>query len=223
MENVSKQGRTVLFVSHNMAAINQLCKGCILLENGFLTKKGMTDEIVTEYLSAGTSIAKKIPLSERKDRQGSGFGKFISLSLLASESQNKEKNIVLSGDDVIFKIGYSITSRKESLRNVSIGIQVLTGNGVFLFALNNHVTNQIFDSLSGEGYVYCKLPHCPLMPGMYYLNLVMNDKNGLVDFIENASIIYVEAGNFFGTGVVNAYNRQGVFVDHQWNDTLIEI
>jgi lipopolysaccharide transport system ATP-binding protein len=223
MEDVSKEGRTVLFISHNMAAVTQLCTRCILLENGFLIKTGITNEIVSAYLSAGATTAEKTPLSKRTDRKGSGRAKFVSIALLASESQHKETNLLLSGDDVIFKIGYSIKKQEDLLKNVSVGIQIFTGNGVFLFAMNNHATNQIFDSIGENGHVYCKLPHCPLMPGMHYLNLVMNDSDGLVDYIENAAIVYVEAGNFYGTGVVNAYNRQGVFVDHKWSNTLAAV
>lgn len=51
MEDVAREGRTVLFVSHNMGAVNRLCNSCILLQNGFLTSQGMTDLVVTKYLS----------------------------------------------------------------------------------------------------------------------------------------------------------------------------
>ncbi len=57
MENVTKQGRTVLFVSHNMPAINRICSRAIHLENGRIIDDGPTDQVVANYMRFGTGAA----------------------------------------------------------------------------------------------------------------------------------------------------------------------
>jgi len=223
MEDVAREGRTVLFVSHNMPAITQLCSHCILLEEGYLKKTGLTSEIISHYLAIGSTLASETSISKRTDRKGSGHAKFLSLQVFTSDVNLKAADIILSGQDIIFKIGYRVEPKNAPLKNVTTGIQIFSGNGTFLFAMNNHVKNQAFPILEGEGYLYCKMPRCPLMPGTHYLTLVMNDNNGIVDLVEQAAVLNVEAGDFYGTGTVNSYGRQGLFVDHQWAETPEEI
>ena len=57
MEDVGKEGRTVLFVSHNMATLTQLCKRAIWLERGEILRKGNTEKVVSRYLSGGASVS----------------------------------------------------------------------------------------------------------------------------------------------------------------------
>jgi lipopolysaccharide transport system ATP-binding protein len=57
MQDVGKQGRTILFVSHNMAAVNMLCNRAILIQDGRVTKTGAPDEVITAYANLGTGMA----------------------------------------------------------------------------------------------------------------------------------------------------------------------
>ena len=102
MQDVShERGRTVLFVSHNMAAVDKLCKFAIILENGNLIFKDKTSVTISKYLS----LNKKIPnnkLINRKDRIGD---QRISFHEIAINSRiNDNSSIVKSGEDVIFRV-----------------------------------------------------------------------------------------------------------------------
>ena len=82
MSEVSKQGRTILFVSHNMQAMSQLCTRGILLQNGFLIHDGHINEAIKKYLN--TSIVTTGPvfnLIENNDRKGTGILKFTKLEI----------------------------------------------------------------------------------------------------------------------------------------------
>ena len=80
MEDVAGHGRTVLFVSHNMAAVTSLCSRAVLLENGRLAETGSTREVIDSYLRRGRE-ASSTPLVQRTDRDGSGSMRFTALAL----------------------------------------------------------------------------------------------------------------------------------------------
>ena len=83
LDEVSKtEGRTILFVSHNMGAIQRLCKRCVLLEEGKIKMIGETKEVIDFYLHSQDKIS-KLPLVERKDRKGSGNVIFTKCELLS--------------------------------------------------------------------------------------------------------------------------------------------
>ncbi len=75
MGDVAKEGRTVLFVSHNMAAVQNLCRRSLLLNDGQVVLDGSTDRVVMKYLSWIQSRT-SAPLSNRKDREGNGALRF---------------------------------------------------------------------------------------------------------------------------------------------------
>ena len=81
MKDVSQgQGRTVLFVSHNMASVKNLCKTGILLKNGMIDYMGDIDSTINRYLRID-SHDEATPLHERKDRKGTGVAKFEEINL----------------------------------------------------------------------------------------------------------------------------------------------
>jgi len=89
MQDISREGgRTVLFVSHNMAAVKSLCTCGIVLENGKVVFKSDADNAVNYYLSKGSQHI-DISLVNRTDREGNGFLKVIGLDLL-----NEKGNII---------------------------------------------------------------------------------------------------------------------------------
>ncbi|MBX2852045.1 MAG: ABC transporter ATP-binding protein, partial [Phycisphaeraceae bacterium] len=81
MDEVSKQGRTVLFVSHNMATIARLCERSIMLKQGQLVLDGATGDVINEYLAEGARDS-VTPLYERTDRMGEGQARMMHVELL---------------------------------------------------------------------------------------------------------------------------------------------
>lgn len=99
MSTVSKEGRTVLFVSHNMGMIENLCDKSILMDNGRMIFRGHTKNVVNEYLKRTINV-KKIKLNKRKDRTGTGVVRVVELNIsdsngnIAIQSFEKLKIIV---------------------------------------------------------------------------------------------------------------------------------
>ena len=86
MGDVAKEGRTVLFVSHNMAAIANLCKRCILLENGKIVMNDQPETVINHYLSTVSEFS-LISLRDRKDRKGEGRLRFTDTSIADAKGQ----------------------------------------------------------------------------------------------------------------------------------------
>ncbi|MCX7049586.1 MAG: polysaccharide ABC transporter ATP-binding protein [Candidatus Sumerlaeota bacterium] len=98
MSDVAESGRTILFVSHNMAAIESLCRQTILLESGCLINKGPTNEIIAEYMSRIKEIA-SISLVLRKDRHGNGRLRFTDVRLESEDG--KPVDVFITGKDYV--------------------------------------------------------------------------------------------------------------------------
>lgn len=82
MGEVTKEdGRTVLFVSHNMGAINDLCSSAILLKNGTVFNRGSTREIVKEYFKSPVKISSSTNLNDYKSRRGNGEIRFDVITI----------------------------------------------------------------------------------------------------------------------------------------------
>ena len=106
MEDVStKDGRTVILVSHQMPAIQNLCTRCILMDRGRLLQQGPTDEIVNAYMMKGASLALS-GLADRDDRTGKGDVRVTEVNL-RDESGNIIREAI-SGNDVYLSLSYSV-------------------------------------------------------------------------------------------------------------------
>src|SRR5947208_2433805 len=88
MQEVSgNDGRTILFVSHNMAAIQNLCTKSIYLADGMMRKAGDTADVIAEYLRASDTNT-SVDLDHRKDRKGNGAIHFSSVSIGDQSGKN---------------------------------------------------------------------------------------------------------------------------------------
>ena len=102
MQDISRsEGRTVLFVSHNMAAVKSLCTKGIVLEHGKVVFKGTSEEAVSHYL-ANQSISNEENLLNRDDRKGTGEIKFERIELFNKDNLNVGE--IISGEFAKFKI-----------------------------------------------------------------------------------------------------------------------
>jgi lipopolysaccharide transport system ATP-binding protein len=87
MGDVAREGRTILFVSHNMAAVQALCGRAILLESGRLIQQGRTQDVAQRYLYSVMAAA-DIPLDQRQDRTGDGSAKVVSMRIQSQDSDH---------------------------------------------------------------------------------------------------------------------------------------
>lgn len=215
MQDVSTQGRTILFVSHSMAAIRNLCSKAIYLDSGRVRLIGNTEAAISEYLKLGTETA-LINLKDRKDRTGSGSIRFLSFELW--DFYTKEPlNSISSGGSCILAIKYEKNKATEELINfnVAVGIDDCYGNRIS--HLNNNMTNQLLQSKKEkEGNIEIEIKEIPLSKGTYTVTLFSTVGGDVADWIKNAGTFYVEEGDFFHTGKVPPEGQGAFYIKHSF-------
>lgn len=212
MKDVTNRGRTVLFVSHNMAAVQKLCEKTILLKDGAIKSYGLTDSVVGEYLSdVGEHMG--IPLSERIDRRGNSDFRFTSIEFLNANEQLLD--FAPTGQTLNIRLGYCCKTDvvMESLR-ISIGFRNMFDQ--LLFTCPSDVVLSLKGNLAAEGHLICTLSKLPLQEGEYYFNLFSAIGNEISDWIKDAGILRVQGGDFYGTGRLPPQTHKGVLVDYIW-------
>ena len=198
MEEVGKEGRTVLFVSHNMSTVSHLCNRAILLESGSLSLDSSAEKIISVYLENSYKVSQDLPLHQRSDRSGSGKVKVSSFRALNEEGI--EEKILQSGKDYDFEIGYE-NYADQILDNVVISLDFYDEKGVRILMLRTNFTNNNVTINLGTGSVICHVKNLPLAHSLYRISLWLSEGDReTLDFIEDAAMVMVEGGDFFGTG-----------------------
>jgi lipopolysaccharide transport system ATP-binding protein len=208
MEKVASEGRTVLFVSHNMPAVISLCNRALLLESGKLTAEGTPASIVQQYLDKemATSV---IPLDQREDRSGDGSAR---IEYLKVESTDPDK-IIRSGSCLKLTIGYS--SERPVQRPqfvVSIYDQMETG----IFLLHNDFVGGLPETLPPRGSVTCLTEPINLTPGRCFMHIELLKGNVRADLVHYAGYFDVEADDLFGSGMVPPRDWVLYMLGHSW-------
>jgi lipopolysaccharide transport system ATP-binding protein len=193
MEQVASDGRTVLFVSHNMAAIRSLCDRAYLLDQGRIVASGSSKEVVEDYVRS-TLAQKLIPLAERPDRSGDGSARFVSLHVAAVEGPS-----ITSASRLRIELGYR-TSSGEQLRLPRFVVTVLDERDVGIFRFDSGLEPGIPDFLPPAGTVACLTDPIDLTPGRCRVHLSLLNGGNLADYVGDAASFEVEADAFHASG-----------------------
>ena len=204
MQDVSRgEGRTVLFVSHNMASIRALCHNGILLENGSIKYMGDIESVVLEYQRTNQQYITS-QIADRLDRKGTGKLKLSNIIFRGMDDKVIDR--VSIGDS--FKISVYVKNcgwtRNDEIAELSIGINDEYGQRNMV--MNNQFLGReiTFSENEDEKRIDFIIPRCQLTMGAYTLAFYLSDKfNNIVDWIDNICTLYVEAGDFYGTGKVH--------------------
>jgi lipopolysaccharide transport system ATP-binding protein len=204
----STQGRTILFVSHSMAAIDAMCNRALLLTRGRCAALGETADVLQAYLHDVGRLS-EAPLEKRADREGSGDIRFVSASL--EQSGRKPVLAFQCGAEsilhLVMKNGTSSTFRNL---NISLGINNEMGQRIAL--LDTELIDAPISIVPpGELSVRMIMPRLQLIPGRYRLTMHCSINGDVVDWIRDAIVFDVEAADFYGTGRLPPAN-QGQFL-----------
>jgi lipopolysaccharide transport system ATP-binding protein len=213
MEDISKGGgRTILFVSHNMASLTNLCNKGMVLHKGSVSKNICDIQEAVNYYVQLSSQQQIADLANRNDRQGEGDIKFTSLSVLNAE--NKNIDVIITGEKVRLKLGYECF---RELREVSVAIAIYGLDGSLYTMLGNEYSAKPFNALDGKGHFICELDKFPLTSGKYALNISVNSAGTLQDWVQDAAHIDVEDGDFYGTGRIVPSSHRSIMIDNKWS------
>ena len=211
MQDVSSSGgRTVLFVSHNMASVKNLCRSAVLLSNGTVQKIGDVDDIVNEYISYNQDNVSD-NLATWKDRKGNGKVKFQRVFF--TNEDGEEKTTLLTGGN------YTVNFELMSIEKVTIDVgfsffsveDVMLGN---LYSSFQHVT---FNIDKGKYVVSCKISNFPFASRELLVRGVIKANGVLSDWPScHLAKIEIEKGDFYETGV-RSENRSLFLFKGEWS------
>jgi len=212
MQDVSKDGRTVLFVSHNMAAIRNLCPNTILLNDGKIVVFDDTKSVISSYLIEGEDLCNQA-ISKRKDRTGNGEIRFTEV-WIEDSSGNLLKD-VMSGQNI--RICFKLKRYgSHKLSKIIPSFVIHDINGYELTLHRSNYTNQEFTIKHDEGILYFDIPHLPLSIGKYKIGINLMQGNDVLDNLGDAFSFRVITGDFFNTGVEPIIGRSPILLEGQW-------
>jgi lipopolysaccharide transport system ATP-binding protein len=204
MQDISKgEGRTVLFVSHNMAVVKSLCTRAIVLEHGKTVFEGGAIEAVAFYLKKESNFTLE-DLLLRKDRIGNGKILLKSISMLNANYEHV--NEVISGEELILKLGIQKNQTVDfSKLVVAINFRDIYEKNIISFISDE--MNAHFTALFENNHFYLKIPHLYLRGGVYSLRVLISETDtrieNFLDVIENVIDIQVLPGDIWKTGQLN--------------------
>lgn len=203
MQDVSKNnGRTVLFVSHNIDAIQRLCSHCIFFQKGRLKGYGKTNDIIMHYLNDGMHDAQpnqNIDL-RRSNRTGNGLAKFMEIQYNCPEDGSYKNPYSTGPLSFLVKI-----EAFEEMEIDSLAVDISNQSGYVL--LNNDICihGQIIKLIKGINTIRFLIKRVYLYAGKYLISLYLAKKKiAIIDFIEHAfeiEIINSENGVFLSESI----------------------
>lgn len=214
MNSVAHSGRTVLFVSHNSAAIEALCTRGIVLTHGKMVFDGTQTEAIEYYSALRTSNG--TDLRHRTDRTGSGEVRVVAIELRNNRGQTVP--VARAGEDLEIALHFQrVKPRPPVQLGVHLTVSTHLGNPVFSQA--NWLTGELFRDLPETGVITCRLPRLPLPIGHFRLSYRLQPEirnREPIDGIESALDLHVEAGDFFGTGKLPPLQSGVCLVGGEW-------
>jgi len=208
MGDVAKEGRTVLFVSHNMAAIENLCNRAVLLQSGGVVKNDNASEVIQYYL-------KDIGVSQVsiQDLTRKGNGTLYVKEIAVCNAIGEKTRVVYSGKDMSIALKYS-SKQNSRLTNVIVSIAIDTIHGERICVLQNDYVGIEFSELEPQGEIVCHIPKLPLNAGIYRITIFITVNKELADWIIGAKNFSVEPGDYYGTGKGPDIQDGKIYVQH---------
>jgi lipopolysaccharide transport system ATP-binding protein len=216
MKEVSQGGgRTVLFVSHNMVSVKNLCDRGIVLDKGEVIYRGTADDSVDYYLNKFKSNT-RIPLLERMERKGNG-----KLRITDTYFINDEGNRV---GDLISGLSYKFVldfqkNQEVNAKEIFLGVTFLDNDETQVTLLANDEMGYSFSELNEKGQFIFEINSLSFRAGNYSYAVLISERASSsaghthVDVIPDAGGFEVLAGDFWGTGVIN--RKKGFILDAQ--------
>jgi len=221
MQQVSQgQGRTVLFVSHNMTAVQRLCPRAILMRKGTIAADGPVNQVMREYLSYLHETA-ETAFDDNPERSGTGDIRLVSARALNPDGISTKG--LVSGQPATFEFRYR---NPGNVRRAHFAVTVFNHLG----DAATHMDTWLYDNdpveLGSEGTFSCRVPNLPLPLGEYRLSVSVNPEHGSpADVLPNALVFTVENSIFYPTLNAPPIHSCSAMIEHAWEHrtTLSEI
>lgn len=191
----SSEGRTVLFISHDLTAVQSLCQRTILLDSGKILSEGPTDEIIRAYIQK-THQSTDIPIDKRSDAFGNRQIKITSLKV---ENADGGKPIT-AGSKLNIQIDYESESKISGLQVI---IEIKDSNtNTILFRFDSKISDDLPEILPPAGRIACLTDPILISPGECTLDVELRINKVSSYGLDSAAVFHVATEDFYGTGKI---------------------
>ena len=174
MKDVSQgEGRTVLFVSHNMTSVRNLCTSGLLLENGMIAYRGEVDEAIDRYLSINYEDT-STPLLDRKDREGNGRIRFSNI--IFKDKNDKMISDAFVGQYLKIEVHFEIYDQSINWDDVIIACNLTDKHGNYVVTWVSDEFEHDFQNLNNGSFTI-EIPSLLLRPQTYYMFIQFSEKD----------------------------------------------
>jgi lipopolysaccharide transport system ATP-binding protein len=215
MDAVSRSGRTVLFVSHSMAAIRNLCSRVAVLQRGQVAFVGATADGLDFYLNGcGASAGAAVDLTDHPQRRPGSQPILRQLRLLNAAGQPADS--FLCGEPLTLELE---AETPAGLSHLDFAVVVEDGFGSRLFMVGTHLTESALRPRGQARHVVCRLGALPLAPGRYALSLMAGPQLRMdADAVDQAAWFDVLETDYYGNGRLPEARRGPLLMRSQWEE-----
>jgi lipopolysaccharide transport system ATP-binding protein len=183
MGQVSRRGRTVLFVSHNMTAVKALCSRAILVEGGRVAVDGSVDEVVNRYLTAGTDMARTGIIPENAPRSSDVPGEAYFRSVRLTDLDGRPVSQLYFGQP--FQV-HCVCDVLKEIPDGHLEVSISTGDGIhvtYSTTIDGGAGSRSF--APGRHEWVATFEGVTLLPRQYTIDVGIHHHNGATsDFVQ---------------------------------------
>lgn len=197
MNEVASSGRTVIFVSHNMAAVENLCTSGCLLDHGKMSIQDKIETVINNYVHSFRVEKNDFFLGEVK-RLGTGQVNIVGFTV--ANREGSEITAVQIGDDLVLEFHYK---SNLPVRNLNVGFSILSvDTEQMLVNFYSSYVGQTFDLTNSKGKLSCIIENISLSPGRYIIKAQLLENGSVVDYpVKGVGYLDILEGDYYGTGV----------------------
>jgi len=211
MESVAREGRTVIFVSHNLGIIQALCQRGVLLEHGRVIADCPVNQTIDHYLR-GLERAASTDLLQRTDRDGRGWQQTLIRSVDVQDAASQNAKILVTG-----RPARVIVHLTEVLPQLECRLTILNSLGQPLATLDSEFSAQSDERTTDVGQrIECDIAALPLLPGRYRVDVQVKGRRQIQDGLQAAAFFDVEAGVIGGRAMPASGSEGAVTLAHVW-------
>lgn len=228
MKDIKNSGRTVLFVSHNMSTVENLCPRVLWFDNGTLRGDGRTSDLIKQYVSHFGDMEPRttFDLADVKKRHGTGIIRYTAIEFLTPDGNSKSQ--IYCGDSLKVRLHYKVN---ETISNPEFYLDLKTDLGSRVTTFGTALSGYKIPTLApGTGYIDVDINSLNILPDRYYCNLWINTCDVLItandtihDGVDQGAVIDIVVPEFnreiSGLGKRLGISKKGL--DNWWGNVFI--
>lgn len=216
MGDVAKSGRTVLFVSHNMAAVEKLCSKAVLLIKGNVSFIGETGDAVKKYLLDDNGEDVNCYKINKKILEEANNDDYEITDVKCLNENDENLKHIATGEKIKVRIYYKA---KKSFSNPSFSVQIKNHYGTEIIRLNTSpISGYIIEELFEKGFVDLVIDSMPLTSGKYFMDIgIAKEKVEWVIKVQELVELFVDFKDVYGSGMALDNSKGMIVVKHKWD------